>query len=127
MGEGLSIRFLEKSYNYGLCYRYGDGKDNIGEHRDDEKDMVSESPIASLTLGQRRDFVFKHAECRGKEAKRKIAPVMIELESGCLLMMNYPTNIYWYHSLPRRKNATGVRINMTFRDFKVPKHVKHSN
>ena len=42
--------------------RYKDGDDSIGEHRDDEKDLVADSPIASLSLGQKRDFVFKHAQ-----------------------------------------------------------------
>ena len=42
--------------------RYKDGNDCIGEHRDDEKDLVEDSPIASLSLGQTRDFIFKHAQ-----------------------------------------------------------------
>ena len=100
--------------------RYKDGQDHMGEHRDDERELVRESPIASLSLGQHRDFVFKHADSRGRNAKRKIAPISIELEHGCLLMMNHPTNTYWYHSLPVRKKVPGIRINMTFRHFKVP-------
>ena len=103
-----------------MYFRYKDGDDHMGEHRDDEKDMVAESPIASLSLGQSRDFVFKHADTRGRDAKRKIPTVTKHLESGSLLMMNYPTNVYWYHSLPKRKRVPGVRINMTFRDFKKP-------
>lgn len=89
----------------------------MGEHRDDEKELVPKSPIASFTLGQPRDFVFKHAESRGKQAKRNILPVKVELQHGSLLMMNYPTNVYWYHSLPSRKKLTNVRINMTFRQM----------
>ena len=89
----------------------------MGEHRDDEKDLVLKSPIASLSLGQHRDFVFKHRDARGAIATRKIPTITKELEHGSLLMMRYPTNQYWYHSLPKRKKAPGVRINMTFRDF----------
>lgn len=87
----------------------------MGEHRDDEKDLVAGYPIASLSLGQPRDFIFKHADARGKNAKRKIDTVKIELAHGSLLMMKEPTNTYWYHSLPQRKKLTQVRINMTFR------------
>ena len=87
----------------------------MGEHRDDEKDLVAGYPIAPLSLGQPRDFIFKHADCWGKTATRKIGPVKIELEHGSLLLMKHPTNIYWYHSLPPRKRLKDIRINMTFR------------
>ncbi|CAH1792443.1 unnamed protein product [Owenia fusiformis] len=102
-------------FNFVLINRYKDGCDHMGEHRDDEKELKDGAPIASLTLGQQRDFIFKHADSRGKNAKRKIPPVVVELTHGMLLMMKYPTNKYWYHSLPVRKKALGLRINMTFR------------
>ena len=91
----------------------------MGEHRDDEDDLVEGHPIASLSLGQPRDFIFRHAESRGKNAKRKIDPVTVELQHGSLLMMNGPTNKYWYHSLPQRKRLINVRINMTFRKMSI--------
>lgn len=87
----------------------------MGEHRDDEKDLVPEAPIASLSFGEERQFIFKHKDSRGKNAKRNIPPLKMDLESGSLLLMEYPTNKFWYHSLPVRKNASNVRINLTFR------------
>jgi alkylated DNA repair dioxygenase AlkB len=45
-------------------------------------------PIASLSLGQPRDFIFRHIDARGKHAKRDIDVVKIELQHGALLMMN---------------------------------------
>ncbi|PIK38879.1 putative alpha-ketoglutarate-dependent dioxygenase alkB-like 2 [Apostichopus japonicus] len=102
-------------FNFVLINRYKDGKDCIGEHRDDEKDLDPQHPIASLSLGQTRDFVFRHKDSRGKKKTREIETVKIALEHGSLLMMNHPTNQYWYHSLPRKATQSGVRINMTFR------------
>ena len=96
--------------------RYKDGNDYIGEHKDDEKDLESSSPIASLSLGQPRDFYFKHQDTKRKS--RKLDNVKAVLESGTLLMMNYPTNHYWYHALPKRPKVLGVRINLTFRCMK---------
>ncbi|XP_078596750.1 DNA oxidative demethylase ALKBH2-like [Branchiostoma floridae x Branchiostoma japonicum] len=122
--EGIRDRVQEVTghkFNFVLVNRYKDGNDHMGEHRDDEKDLVREAPIASLSLGQKRDFIFKHCDARGKSAKRAIDPVKLELEHGSLLMMNYPTNRYWYHSLPVRKKALGVRINMTFRSMVTSK------
>ncbi|VDI81515.1 alpha-ketoglutarate-dependent dioxygenase alkB homolog 2 [Mytilus galloprovincialis] len=102
-------------FNFVLINRYKDGHDHMGEHRDDEEDLVPGHPIASLSLGQPRDFVFRHADSRGKHAKRKIDSISVELQHGSLLMMNNPTNKFWYHSLPQRKRLMNVRINMTFR------------
>jgi len=115
-------------FNFVLINRYADGRDHMGEHKDDEEELVRGSPIASLSLGQARDFVFRHQDARaGAKAKKATSaaspptpppPVKLKLESGSLLLMNSPTNEFWYHSLPKRSVATapGVRINMTFRN-----------
>ncbi|XP_028680766.1 DNA oxidative demethylase ALKBH2 [Erpetoichthys calabaricus] len=103
------------SFNFVLINRYQDGNDHIGEHRDDERELDSASPIASVSFGASREFVFRHCSSRGKKASRKIEPVCIELQHGSLLLMNWPTNVYWYHSLPVRKKVLLPRVNLTFR------------
>nr|XP_022916098.1 DNA oxidative demethylase ALKBH2-like [Onthophagus taurus] len=100
-------------YNFVLVNRYRNGSDHIGEHRDDEGELDPQTPIASLSLGQEREFVLKHADARKKI--RDIPKVKIVLQHGSLLLMNPPTNKFWYHSLPIRKSAPGARINLTFR------------
>lgn len=55
--------------------RYRNGNDHIGEHRDAEPEIDQNVPIASLSLGQQRQFVLKHGDCRKKGAdKRNIPP-----------------------------------------------------
>ncbi|XP_060699466.1 DNA oxidative demethylase ALKBH2 isoform X1 [Hemiscyllium ocellatum] len=103
------------TFNFVLINRYKDGRDHIGEHRDDEKELEPFSPIASVSFGACRDFILRHRDSRGKHATRRLEPVKLLLGHGSLLMMNYPTNIYWYHSLPVRKNVLSPRINLTFR------------
>lgn len=88
----------------------------MGEHRDDEKELDEMVPIASVSLGQTRKFIFKHTDMRKK--LRQIELVKLELRHGSLLMMNWPTNQYWYHSVPKQKNATDIRLNFTFRKIK---------
>lgn len=115
---------LGENFNFVLVNRYKDGSDSIGEHRDDEVDLVANAPIASLSFGQSREFIFKHKDSRGKNAPRKdIQPVKIHLEHGSLLVMKYPTNTFWYHSLPARKQVMNPRINLTFRKMKVKEEV----
>jgi alpha-ketoglutarate-dependent dioxygenase alkB family protein 2 len=105
------------NFNFVLINRYKDGNDHIGEHKDDEHELVSRSPIASLSFGEARDFVFRHQDSRGAKAVSKIEPVKLNLQAGSILLMNYPTNSYWYHSLPVRKKCLGPRINLTFRQM----------
>jgi alkylated DNA repair dioxygenase AlkB len=110
----FNIRF-KLSHGHPLnVFRYRDGKDHMGEHRDDEKELDQKSGIASVSLGQVRDFVLRHSDARGKK-KRSIPPVKIPLGHGSLLLMKPPTNTFWYHSIPQRKSLPGVRINLTFR------------
>jgi alkylated DNA repair dioxygenase AlkB len=54
-----------------LFYRYRNGRDYIAEHRDDERELDPVVPIASLTLGQARDFVFKHKDARKRGPQKR--------------------------------------------------------
>ncbi|XP_066513004.1 DNA oxidative demethylase ALKBH2-like [Hoplias malabaricus] len=103
------------TFNFVLVNRYKDGQDHIGEHRDDERELDPTCPIASVTLGATRDFIFRHKDARCGSNKRHIEPVKLELSHGSLLLMNSPTNSNWYHSLPVRKKVKNPRINLTFR------------
>ena len=97
------------------CFRYRDGQDKMGDHRDDEKELCKKTPIASFSLGAERDFVLKHAD-RGKN---KLEPVKIPLKAGTLLLMFAPTNDLWVHGIPARAACKHPRINLTFR-FVLP-------
>uniref|UniRef100_A0A8D2AYR7 DNA oxidative demethylase ALKBH2 n=1 Tax=Sciurus vulgaris TaxID=55149 RepID=A0A8D2AYR7_SCIVU len=109
-----------QTFNFVLVNRYKDGRDHIGEHRDDERELAPRSPIASVSFGACRDFCFRHKDSRGKSPRRRLEVVSLQLAHGSLLMMNHPTNAHWYHSLPVRKRVLAPRINLTFRKI-LPK------
>ncbi|XP_041643459.1 DNA oxidative demethylase ALKBH2 [Cheilinus undulatus] len=113
-----------QTFNFVLINRYKDGQDHMGEHRDDEKELDPLCPIASVSLGAARDFIFRHRDARGKQSSRQIEPVKLELAHGSLLLMNSPTNTFWYHSLPARKKITLPRINLTFRRILADRKIK---
>ncbi|XP_038619035.1 DNA oxidative demethylase ALKBH2 [Tachyglossus aculeatus] len=108
------------NFNFVLVNRYQDGRDHIGEHRDDERELAPRSPIASVSFGACRDFCLRHRDSRGKKPWRNVAGVKLQLAHGSVLLMNYPTNLYWYHSLPVRKKVRAPRINLTFRTIASP-------
>ena len=95
------------TYNSCLLNLYHSGAEGMGWHSDDEKELDSGNPIASVSLGARRKFAFRH-----KQDKRSY-PVF--LEHGSLLIMHPPTQEYWHHSLLKTTTITSPRINLTFR------------
>nr|ADD38240.1 Alpha-ketoglutarate-dependent dioxygenase alkB homolog 2 [Lepeophtheirus salmonis] len=105
-------------YNFVLVNRYENGAQKMGEHKDNEKDILKDVPIASISLGQERDFIFRH-ESLVQGHKKSLDPSFnkykLSLKSGSCLLMHYPTNEYWYHGLPSRASAREPRISLTFR------------
>ena len=79
----------------------------MGWHADDEKEIVPNSSIASISIGAERKFSFKH-----KHSKQRID---IVLENGSLLNMRGPVQKFWLHSLPKTTKVLDQRINLTFR------------
>ncbi|MFM8596491.1 MAG: alpha-ketoglutarate-dependent dioxygenase AlkB family protein [Flavobacteriales bacterium] len=94
-------------YNALLVNLYRDGQDSNGWHADNEKSLGSNPSIASLSLGVARFFELKHI---GTGRKIKLL-----LEDGSLLHMHGELQHYWKHQLPKVRNITDLRINLTFR------------
>jgi len=97
-----------QNYNTVLLNYYRDGKDSMGWHADDEKELGLNPSIASLSFGAERSFHLKH----NTDEKQKIK---INLEHGSLLLMQGKMQHYWKHQLPKTSVEIGPRINLTFR------------
>ena len=97
-------------FNSCLLNLYHNGDEGMGWHSDDEKSLGKNNTIASLSLGAERKFLFKH-----KQTKQIVSLV---LEHGSLLIMKDTTQANWLHSLPKSKNVTQPRINLTFRTIR---------
>ena len=104
---------LRIDFNSVLANRYRDGRDAMGWHSDDERELGPAPTIASLSLGATRRFVLKHR----RHPERKLA---LELPRGSLLLMSGGTQRHYRHSLPRTARAVGDRINLTFRRILLP-------
>ena len=96
-------------YNACLLNLYHDGEEGMGWHSDNEKEIVPESSIASLSIGASRKFSFKH--------KLTNETLSIVLENGSLLEMKGAIQKHWLHALPKSKKITSPRINLTFRQM----------
>ena len=99
-------------FNSCLLNLYHSGNEGMGWHSDDEKELAKDSPIASVSLGAERKFVFRH--------KRTKETVAVMLENGSLLVMKGTTQTHWHHQLPKSAKITTPRINLTFRTMVGP-------
>lgn len=97
-------------FNVCLLNYYRDGNDYLGFHSDDERDMPTGSIIASISLGETREFLFR------RKANKK-QQLLYLLMNGDLLIMGGTTQQLWQHSLPKAAKGTrkGARLNFTFR------------
>jgi alkylated DNA repair dioxygenase AlkB len=99
----------EQSFNSVLLNYYRDNNDSMGFHSDDEKELGPDPTIASLSLGDKRTFLFKH------KFQKDLGLISIPLPSGSVLLMKGATQRNYQHAINREKRPCGPRINMTFR------------
>lgn len=100
------------AYNSVLLNRYLNQNDSVSWHADDEPEMDSTHPIASLSLGAPRVFRIR---LRGTKDDAQSYP----LTSGSLLVMPAGFQQEYQHCVPKSKSACGTRINLTFRRMKL--------
>jgi alkylated DNA repair dioxygenase AlkB len=110
--ELLAIKqIVEDRSGYGfnsvLLTYYRDGDDHVPWHADDEQELGDAPVIASLSLGARRVFHYRH--------KQKAASGSIQLHDGELIVMQPAFQEYWEHSVQPEPGVVVPRINLTFR------------
>lgn len=96
-----------RAFNACLLNLYASGDEGMSWHSDDEGALGPAPTIASLSLGARRRFDFRHRADRRK--------VSLVLDSGQLVVMAGSTQRHWEHALPKTKQVRTPRINLTFR------------
>lgn len=94
-------------YNSVPLNRYRDGNDSVSWHADDEAEMDSQHPMASVSLGACRKFLIRANDTQEIQT--------FLLSSGSLLIMPAGFQQSYQHSLPKMKTPIRERINLTFR------------
>ncbi len=98
------------SYNSVLLNYYRTGQDSVAWHADDELELGPTPNIASISLGGKRTFQFKHKKSFDLKSS-------IELTHGSLLVMSDQTQQFWQHQIPKTKKEVIPRVNLTFRSI----------
>lgn len=96
-------------FNSLLLNFYRDGKDSIGWHSDDEKELGVNPTVPSLSFGGERVFQIRHRATREKKEYL--------LKHGSLLIMSGTMQYHWQHCVPKTTKPVEPRINLTFRNI----------
>jgi len=98
-------------FNSVLANYYRDGNDSVSWHQDNEPELGLDPVIASLSLGETRQFQLRHTS-------HKHETIKLNLPHNSLLVMAGALQRQWYHQVPKTKKAVEPRINLTFRLIK---------
>ena len=98
------------AFNGILVNFYENGKHCVGAHRDNERDLIPNSPVVTVSLGQTRTF-----RLRSYDTKRVVLD--LPLEDGTYCAMTGLTNQRYTHEIVKGTEPDR-RISITFRQFK---------
>jgi alpha-ketoglutarate-dependent dioxygenase alkB family protein 2 len=99
---------LDEKFNYVLINRYATGQQYIAHHADNEKSLDKLAPIATISLGAVRHLNFRHIKDHNKT-------MTLTLEHGSMVVLNFPTNLHYHHSILKKPEIIQPRISLTFR------------
>lgn len=94
-------------FNSCLLNLYADGSQGMAWHSDDEKELGTNTVIASVSFGATRKFAFKHKRSGDKRE--------LMLRHGQLIVMRGDTQTYWQHAIMKSARVHTPRISLTFR------------
>ena len=95
------------TFNSCLLNLYHNGSEAMSWHSDNEKEILENSAIASVSFGAERKFGFRH-----NSTKEEIS---LMLENGSVLIMKDEVQKFWKHKLYTSTKIKEPRINLTFR------------
>ncbi|WP_185226249.1 alpha-ketoglutarate-dependent dioxygenase AlkB family protein [Chryseobacterium indologenes] len=103
---------IEKEFGYRfngvLLNLYRNNNDSVAWHRDKESKYGKRPVIASVSLGQTRNFDFRKMDHHQSKYS-------LPLTHGSLLIMKGNLQEYWEHRIAKSTTPMKERINLTFR------------
>ncbi|MBK1896658.1 alpha-ketoglutarate-dependent dioxygenase AlkB family protein [Chryseobacterium paridis] len=99
------------AFNSVLLNLYRNGNDSVAWHRDRDSRFGNRPVIASVSLGQVRNFDFRKVD----DHQLKYS---LPLSHGSLLIMKGDLQLHWEHRIAKSIKPMQPRINLTFRLIK---------
>lgn len=101
-------RFTGVTFQGVLLNYYRDGNDSVAWHADKDTIPGVKTDIASVSIGQERNFDFRSKKDHSQQYS-------IKLEHGSLLLMKGELQKGWEHRIAKSTVPMRARINLTFR------------
>ena len=114
--DGLKTVNTKTGYEYNsiLVNHYADKNTFLKWHKDNEKEIDKNTPIATLSIGAVRRFVFSADKGKTKNVQKTFM-----LQSNSLFTMGPSMQDKYYHQLctgrSSRRSECGIRYSLTFR------------
>ncbi len=77
--------------------------------RDDTRDLLKDSHLVTISLGQERIFRMRPYQGQGYKD--------ITFRNGEIIIVPWETNLAWTHEIPKFKKYSGKRISITLRAY----------
>ncbi len=108
------IHYPAHDWNGALVNLYLSGKDSVGAHSDDERDLQPGAPILSFSFGATRSFRVK-----AKPNHEALIPLLkLELRDRDLVVMGGRLQTGFVHEVPKTARVVDPRVNVTVRSLK---------
>ena len=103
------FNILTLNFNSCLLNLYRDGNDSVAWHCDDEPELGRNPVIASISFGTPRKFTMRSLTNHTEK-------YTFTLPNGSLLIMEGEVQHRYEHQVPKEKNVSTPRVNLTFRN-----------
>ena len=100
------------SFNSVLVTKYTDGSQCIPYHSDNEADIVPDSDIVTISLGQARQFRFR---AKRQDVRTEVG---LSVEHGDLIVMSQRSQHFFEHCIPKDFTKK-PRISITLRNIEA--------
>jgi len=111
----------DNKFNMILVNWYEDGSDYIGSHRDDEKEIIPQTDVMTISFGSPRIFRVKYSPKNKKireNTNSEIDKKDYLVENNTFLIMGGNFQDEFKHEIPKQKKVKTSRISLKFRKFK---------
>lgn len=104
-------------FTWALVNLYLNGEDNVGMHRDNERE-VGGGVVRTYSFGATRNFVFRERPTKERGKRKRGAPkpmraVFALAHGSCGIMEGSAAQTKWEHGVPVQKRVTMPRISIT--------------
>ncbi len=108
----VASKYPDLVFNSVLVSKFINGNVSLPMHSDNEEEIVKNSDILTVSLGESRTVNFQ------QKKGGKLVP--IQVDHGQVYVMSALSQTDFLHGIPKEPSCTGLRVSLTFRYIQPP-------